>query len=270
MRRLLINIGGYKGEGIDIAKVLRDIGAAAAAAGWKALPITGSLMGYERLSPAARANVYISTGIHGDEPAGPLAALELLKENAWPAEVNLWLVPCLNPRGYELKTRENEQGIDLNRDYRTLAAETVKAHARWLDARPKFEVTLLLHEDWESNGFYLYELNPQLRPSLAEAIIGAVKEVCPIDLSPVIEGREAKGGIICANPDLLKRKDWPEAFYLIHNKTALSYTLEAPSDFPVITRVQALCQGVRAALQALIGRTTAADQSDDQGKRATH
>lgn len=249
MRRLLINIGGYKGEGIDIAKILRDIAQAAEAAGWKSRPITAALPAYERLSDGATASVYISTGIHGDEPAGPLAALELLKENAWPRDVNLWLVPCINPHGYELNRRENEDGIDLNRDYRTFVTAAVKGHAEWLDQRPKFDFSLLLHEDWESNGFYLYELNPTLRPSLAECIVNAVKEVCPIDLSPVIEGREAQDGIICANPDLAKRKDWPEAFYLIHNKTPLSYTLEAPSDFPLVTRVQALCRGVQAALR---------------------
>jgi murein peptide amidase A len=251
MRRLLINIGGYKGEVIDIAAVLRDAAQAASEAGWTALPITDSLVGYERVTTAAHANVYISTGIHGDEPAGPLAVLELLKENIWPANLNLWVIPCLNVRGYELNTRENEEGIDLNRDYRTPTASVVKAHAAWLNARPKFDLSLVLHEDWESNGFYLYELNPHGRPSIAEAIIGAVKEVCPIDLSPVIEGREAKDGIICANPDLVKRKDWPEAFYLIHHKTPLSYTLEAPSDFPLVTRVQALCRGVQAALRHL-------------------
>ena len=252
MRRLLINIGGYKGDVIDIAKVLRDVDATAAAAGWKRIPITDTLAGYERVRPNAGANVYIGTGIHGDEPAGPLAALELLKEDAWPAGLNLWLVPCLNPRGYELNTRENEDGIDLNRDYRARQTAVVKAHVKWLDARPRFEVTLLLHEDWESNGFYLYELNPNLRPSLVEAIVGAVKEVCPIDLSPEIEGRPAKDGIICANPDLQTRKDWPEAFYLIHNKTARSYTLEAPSDFPLVTRIQALCRGVQSGLSKLL------------------
>jgi len=251
MRRLLINTGGYKGEGIDIARVLRDADHAAVAGRWQPLPITDSLVGYERLSSVAKANVYISTGIHGDEPAGPLAALELLKENVWPANLNLWLIPCLNPQGYALNTRENEERVDLNRDYRTFVTPIVQAHAKWLDARPRFDVSLLLHEDWESNGFYLYELNPDRRPSIAEAIVNAVKEVCPIDLSPVIEGREARDGIICANPDLVTRKDWPEAFYLIHNKAPLSYTLEAPSDFPLITRVQALCRGVSGALRGL-------------------
>jgi hypothetical protein len=166
--------------------------------------------------------------------------------------MNLWLIPCLNPRGYELNTRENEVSIDLNRDYRTLSTPLVQAHAKWLEARPRFDASLLLHEDWESNGFYLYELNPDRRPSIAEPIVTAVKEVCPIDLSPVIEGRDANDGIICANPDLAKRKDWPEAFYLIHHKTPLSYTLEAPSDFPLVTRVQALVRGVKSGLSALL------------------
>src|SRR5262245_27870452 len=222
MRRLLINIGGYKGEGIEIDKVLRDIEQAALRSGWTRLPIdvAGShLPAFERLSPGASANVYLSAGIHGDEPAGPLAALELLKENVWPAGINLWLVPCLNPGGFALNKRENEDGIDLNRDYRTPAAASVRAHIAWLEQLPKFDVTLLLHEDWESNVFYLYELNPNLRSSVGEAIIRAVKEVCPIDLSPIIEGREAKNGIILPNPEVLKRKDWPESLYLIHNKT---------------------------------------------------
>jgi hypothetical protein len=35
---------------------------------------------------------------------------------------------------------------------------------------------------------------------------------------------------------------------LIVNKTRLSYTLEAPSDFPLTTRVNSLIAGVNAAL----------------------
>ena len=56
--------------------------------------------------------IYISTGIHGDELAGPLTALRLLEENRWP-DAHLWLLPC--PRTVSgpgpAPTRE---GIDLN------------------------------------------------------------------------------------------------------------------------------------------------------------
>ncbi len=43
--------------------------------------------------------IYISTGIHGDEPAGPLAALQLLQENRWPAERGHLALPLPEPDG---------------------------------------------------------------------------------------------------------------------------------------------------------------------------
>jgi len=48
------------------------------------------------------------------------------------------------------------------------------------------------------------------------------------------------------NPKL--RELWPEAFWLVMNKTKLSYTCEAPSDFPMETRVEALVRAVRSLL----------------------
>jgi hypothetical protein len=132
------------------------------------------------------------------------------------------------------------------------AAET-RAHIAWLERQPQFDLCLLLHEDWESHGFYVYELNPENRPSLAEAIITRVAETCPIDRSEIIEGRPAQNGIIRPNMDPHTRPQWAEAFYLIVNKTRFSYTLEAPSDFPLATRVDALVIGVNVALQSISG-----------------
>ena len=192
--------------------------------------------------------IYISTGIHGDEPAGPLAALRLLQENHWPANAEIILHPCLNPAGFSLNRRDNGQGIDLNRDYLDLQSVEVRAHIAWLEKQPRFDLCLCLHEDWEAHGFYVYELNPDHQPSLAEAIVAGVAKVCPVDQSEIIEGREAKGGIIRPNLDPHSRPQWPEAFWLLSHKTRLSYTLEAPSDFPLTVRINALVNGVNAAL----------------------
>jgi hypothetical protein len=150
-----------------------------------------------------------------------------------------------------MNTRENFQGVDLNRQYLQPQAEETRAHIRWLDQQPRFDVTLCLHEDWEAHGFYVYELNLEGKLPLAEKIVRKVAEVCPIDLSPVIEGREAHGGIIRPTADLASRPQWPEAFYLITNKTKVSCTLEAPSDFALPTRVAALVNGVEAVLEVL-------------------
>ena len=258
MKRLGKNLGGYYGETIDIRAVTQAIKVAAQEHGWEREMFykTGDLELFALHRPPllpdaseVTRRIYLSAGIHGDEPAGPLAALRLLQENRWPSSMEVWLLPCLNPAGFILNSRENDGRLDLNRDYRDLVTGEVTAHVRWLERQPKFDITFCLHEDWESHGFYLYELNPDQRPSPARAMIKAVSSVCPIDLSPVIEGREAVEGLINPNIDPDSRLKWPEAFWLLQNKTRQSYTLEAPSDFPLPTRVSALAEGINAALE---------------------
>jgi murein peptide amidase A len=254
MERLGKNHGGYHGETIDIRAVLRDIEIAALHHGWTSESFGKqgefNLLALHRAcrDEAKRRRIYLSSGIHGDEPAGPLAALRLLQENHWLENAELWFCPCLNPAGFALNRRENADEKDLNRDYRHLETTEVRAHIAWLERQPEFDLCLCLHEDWESHGFYVYELNPEKRLSLAEAMMARIVEVCPIDPSEIIEGREAKGGIIRPDLDPRTRPQWAEAFYLMVNKTRLGYTLEAPSDFPLPTRVNALVTGVNAAL----------------------
>ena len=257
MKRLGKNLGGYHGETIDIRTVMQEIKTAAQQQGWQheLFYKTGDLdlLALHRapLVTFHVSRIYISAGIHGDEPAGPLAALRLLQENPWPDNAELWLLPCLNPTGYILNSRENEGRKDLNRDYRHFETSEVAAHVRWLERQPNFDATFCLHEDWEAHGFYLYELNPDQLPSPARKMIEAAARVCPVDLSPVIEGREANEGLINPNLDPANRPQWPEAFWLLQNKTRHSFTLEAPSDFPLSRRVDALVAAVRAALVAL-------------------
>jgi predicted deacylase len=252
VHRIGKNKGAYFGEGVDIAQVLRDDLAAARQFGWQIdeLPVSDrlDLLAFRRSGNSPQKRIYISTGIHGDEPAGPLAVRQLLKEDQWPANAGIWLCPCLNPTGFPLNRRENAEGADLNRDYRHLHTAEIRAHVNWLEQQPKFDLCLCLHEDWESHGFYLYELNPDHQQSHAEKIIAEVGKVCPIDRSAVIEDRPAHGGIIRPEMDPAKRPQWAEAFYLFVNKTRLSYTLEAPSDFPLSARVAALVVAVRAVL----------------------
>ena len=257
VQKLGKNHGGYRGETIDIRAVLREAESAAHLHGWalevfceqgdlKFLALRRSQPSTPRVETVTR--IYISAGIHGDEPAGPLAALRLIQENHWPEEKEIFLLPCLNPTGFMLNQRENSGGVDLNRDYRNPRSAEVRAHIAWLERQPKFDLYLCLHEDWESHGFYLYEQNPDNRPSVAEKSIEAVQKACPVDPSEIIEDRPAKHGIIRPSINPHERPDWPEAFYLITNKSRQGYTLEAPSDFPLAMRVNALVAAVNAAL----------------------
>jgi murein peptide amidase A len=246
------NHGGYAGERIEIQSVLRDVAVAAGSRGWVVESIAAGtcpdLLALTRRVPVVRQRVYLSAGIHGDEPAGPLAVLELLRQDAWPADAEIRVVPCLNPTGFALNRRENADGCDLNRDYRNPASAEVRAHMAWLERQPGFHCAMCLHEDWESQGFYLYELNPDGQPSQAARMVEAVSTVCPIESAELIDGWPALSGIIRPEFNPAVRPEWPEAFYLVKNKTRHSYTLEAPSDYELGVRVSALVTGVRAAL----------------------
>ena len=259
MQKLGKNHGGYHGETIDIRAVLRDIEIAGQQRGWNSEVFHEQAefkwfalhREPEVRSQESEVRIYISAGIHGDEPAGPLTALKLIQQNTWPEHAEIFLLPCLNPIGFTLNQRKNAEDIDLNRDYRHPQSAETRAHIAWLERQPKFDLYLCLHEDWESHGFYLYEQNPDGKPSLADKMISAVQTVCPIDRSEIIEGRAASGGIIQPKINPAERPDWPEALYLITQKARQGYTLEAPSDFPLATRVNALVAAVNATMNFL-------------------
>jgi hypothetical protein len=200
-------------------------------------------------SEAATRHIYLSAGIHGDEPAGPQAILELLDEQALSATHHYYICPLLNPVGLAAGTRENADGLDLNRDYRDFRSSEVRSHAAWIARQvPQLDCAIHLHEDWESRGFYLYELNFTGRPGFAEQILQATRPYLPIETAGEIDGRAARNGII--RPDTLPEIDegHPEAIYLQKNYGGLNYTLETPSSSDFRLRVKAL----KAALRAVI------------------
>lgn len=241
---------------LDPAEFVRRLEAAAAKAGAR-VERFGEIAGHPlvaltKRTPGPRPRIYISAGIHGDEPAGPFALLELLQRGAFDQRSVWFLCPLLNPVGFTRRTRENAEGVDLNRDYRALQSAEIRAHARWLKSQPNFDLSLCVHEDWESKGYYLYELNPNHRPSQARDIIHVVSTVCPIETANVIDGREiAETGIIRPASDPLKRELWPESIYLRAHHTRLSYTLESPSAFRLQERVAAHCAAIEKAIERI-------------------
>jgi len=252
------NRGAYHGERTEIAALLREIRRVAPSAGWREevlLPGTDREIVCFTRSHRVRGirepvRLYVSAGMHGDEPAGPAALMRMFRLDLWPDTADLWVCPCLNPTGCAQTTRENDAGVDLNRDYRDPVTAEVRAHIEWLARQPSFHGVVCLHEDWESGGFYCYELNPPGSATVAEAVVEAVREVCPIENAEVIDGRPATApGIIRPNLDPAGRPEWPEAFWMWHRSQGCSLTLEAPSDFPLPVRVQALVTATCKALE---------------------
>jgi murein peptide amidase A len=212
------------------------------------------LLALTKRTRGRRPRIYLSAGIHGDEPAPPLALLELIQRGVFDPRAVWFLCPLLNPVGFTCRTRENAEGIDLNRDYKVLRSLEIQAHARWLRSQPNFDLAICVHEDWEATGYYIYELNPTDRPSLARAMLDAVRPVCPIETATVIDGRTiAEPGIIRPIADPLLRDAWPETIYLRAHHTQLGYTIESPSSRPLAQRIAAHCAAIETALVRVLG-----------------
>ncbi len=202
-----------------------------------------------RLHEGKGPHIYLSSGIHGDEPAGPLALLELLKRGFFTGAAGWTLCPALNPGGLAAGTRENRHGIDLNRDYWMRSTPEVSAHGSWLESLPVPDLFISLHEDWESGGFYFYEINlGGDRPERARAIIDAARPWFSPEPGPEIDGHEAReSGWIYHEAEADVPEGWPEAIFLAKIGCPLSFTFETPSRKPLPHRVAALAAAVEAA-----------------------
>jgi len=64
----------------------------------------------------ASKRVLVVGCIHGNEPAG-IAIANRLAHISPPPELDLWIVPDLNPDGVAAHTRGNARGVDLNRNF---------------------------------------------------------------------------------------------------------------------------------------------------------
>ncbi len=194
--------------------------------------------------------VYISAGIHGDEPAGPLALLRLVAERLLPKEYELVICPALNPTGLAASTRANHQGLDLNRDYLQRQSSEIRAHAEWLSSRRIPDLFLSLHEDIGTPGFYLYEINCKTdAPHIASGIIGEVSPIFPPENGALIDNHVPRAPGWIFHPPVADIPDgWPEAIYLANLGCPLSFTFETPGEAELSQRVLALCTAVRSAL----------------------
>jgi murein peptide amidase A len=241
---------------VNVDQFLIDLQQTAQSAGFST-DVYGSsaawpLYGLSRRSNTPRIphqQIYISAGIHGDEPAGPLALLELLRRDALPRDHDIFLCPLMNPAGLAAGTRENTEGIDLNRDYTDFRSAETIAHRDWVQANiTRLDLALHLHEDWEATGFYLYELNFSNQPSRSPAILQAAKAHLPIESAHQIDDHPACDGVIRPKtlPDI--PAGLPEAIYFQQQFGGINHTLETPSALKLEQRVAAQKTAVLAAI----------------------
>ncbi len=85
------------------------------------------------------SNILIIGVMHGDEPQGKFLVEKYLETNNI-TKNNLFFIPCLNPDGMQLKTRQNSNSVDINRNFSTKNWTLTEKNDYWGGMSPTSEV----------------------------------------------------------------------------------------------------------------------------------
>ncbi len=213
-------------------------------------PLVKIVMGKEN-----RKRALISAGIHGDEPAGVETICSFLEQNIFhqfSSEWELTLLPCINPTGFELHTRENHEGKDLNRLFKIDVSCPEILFVKNTFDRP-YDLDLELHEDVDTSGYYLYQkdLTPELGV-LGREILDGVEEVMELNPNNEIEGIAAERGLISRLSSPGEMEWWPMAVYAHFKGCSHCFTLETSPKFSMKIRVEAHLNALQTALRKML------------------
>ncbi|MBT7178124.1 MAG: M14 family metallocarboxypeptidase, partial [Nitrospina sp.] len=201
------------------------------------------------LGKGNRLKAMISAGIHGDEPSGVEAICSFLENNRFDNFSDEWeltFLPCLNPYGYEHGLRENHEGKDLNRLFKHESPPTEVRFAKSI-FDSSYDLTIELHEDFMTPGYYLYQKGTHAEDDLlGKKILQAVKNIMPINLNGEIDGCSAQGGIIVQGNEPMDW--WPMALYSLSKGTRRCLTLETATKLSMDARIEAHLVAIDTAL----------------------
>jgi hypothetical protein len=137
------------------------------------------------------------------------------------------------------------ENIDLNRQFRKRKSPLEVTLFRRAAGSKPFDISIEFHEDVDTHGFYLYEINPDGEIDWGKFIIQAVEKQYPINHHSKIDGLKSRKGIITRQdiePQLETliqiRKDWPQAFFHYARGTPRCITLETPIHLPLKNRAR--------------------------------
>jgi predicted deacylase len=139
-------------------------------------------------------------GIHGDEPAGSLAVLELARQLARNPNLALgyqiYFYPVCNPGGFDAGTRLSLSGKDLNREFWKNSTEPEVILLEREIMQLSFHGLVSLHADDTSHGVYGFVRGAVLTRSLLEPALASAEGILERNRDSIIDGFPAQNGII--------------------------------------------------------------------------
>lgn len=199
-----------------------------------------------------RETLYISAGVHGDESAPPWALLRWATENLRLLHTHRFLIlPCVNPHGLMHNTRVDHRGVDINRTFHDTTDPLIAAWHQLTGAR-RYALALNLHEDYDAQGIYAYELN-RAGETAGRAILEDCAHILPLDQRARIDGRKADRGLIQPKRIPKDLPGLPEAIVLYQMGTPVTITFETPSEFSLEDRMAAQKKFIESSLHHVAG-----------------
>lgn len=219
-------------------------------------------------SPNPNAHtVFLSAGVHGDEPAAVYALLKFLENKVYDYLDHFSFIafPCLNPSGFELDVRKNFDGVNINCSVKDDSLiQEVDSLVQFLSNNPKkYLFTLDMHEDptdkpvegsklsENPRSFYMYEVSPDKESQIGPKIIQELeKDGIPVCKLKKIYKERSKNGIIWSRGLSDPCYNWRESIEGHMQKyTANGLTIETPTCWPLEDRIATHLKVLTIALE---------------------
>ncbi|MCK9538273.1 M14 family metallopeptidase [Dokdonella sp.] len=224
---------------------------------------------------AARPLALVTGGVHGYETSGVHGALQFAEQHLGEhaGRLDVLVLPCVSPWGYERIHRWNPDALDPNRSFHadSPAAEVAAVLRLVAPLRERIRVHIDLHETTDSDesefrptlaardgkpftpgtipdGFYLVDDTERPQPAFQQAIIDAVAKVTHI--APADENGEIIGSAV-VSPGVIRYALEPLGLCAGITPAPYRTTTEVYPDSPRATPAQcnaAQVAAVRAAL----------------------
>jgi hypothetical protein len=130
----------------------------------------------------------------------------------------------------------------------------------------RFSVALMLHEDYDGQGVYIYEVQ-RILPFWADDLLRSASRIIPVEGRVRVDGRAFRNGVFRRKirPKMFEKMGLPEAPYLHLHHADRTFTIETPSEFALDQRVRAHV----AIIEECVRRVTKLAQSPTRPKAAT-
>ena len=195
-----------------------------------------------------KPNVAILSGLHGNEPGGPYGVIDFLKNYDSFDVCNLFIMPIMNPHGFNRHIRRDANQSDLNRQWDENNTKLIKTLKK-LFKKQKFDFVLSLHEDDSADGFYIY----------GGRLIGIdslkwIAEILATHIKPISDGEiygdPVYGGVVEAN-DEKKPKHFKSLEFFFDKINVPNLTLELPGDLKLEKRIETYSEFLRKFMDLL-------------------